>query len=250
MSITAGRAVFRMAFQLSPIVLVGGIAQNIPGQMLPIIAITEALNFVDGLLSNGGDVNLDNFFANFQPVQGSTLVANQIGTYPFANQAVAANALIAQPLTLSMLMICPARNDFGWATKLATMMALQNALKQHNASGGTYIVITPSFIYRNLIMTQMTDVSNPGSHQAQNAWQLDFVAPLLTLEEAEAAQNSLMSKISSGTQLTGAPTWSGLGPTVSETGANAVGAPAIIPSAGVTPASGISPLIPVTQSPL
>lgn len=247
----AGLAAFKLAFELSPIVMVGGLAQNIPGGMLPILALTEAASFAQGLLGGAAtDLNLDDFFCHFQPIQGSTLINNQIGMYPFANQAVAANAIIAQPLTLSMLMICPARGTLGWAVRLATMIALQNALKQHNAAGGTYIVVTPSFLYRNLIMTGMTDVSNPHSHQPQNAWQLDFMAPLLTLEEAEAAQNSLMSKLSSGTQLTGQPAWSGLTPTVSQQGANSLVAPSLIPAATGTPAAGTAPLIPVTQSPL
>src|SRR5579859_6827529 len=98
---TPGLAAYKLSFQLSPIIFVGGIAQNIPFQMLPIIAITEALNFTIGLLSGGDPIDLDNFFANYQPMPGSTLIDNQYGQYPFANQSVAANALITNPLRIS-----------------------------------------------------------------------------------------------------------------------------------------------------
>src|SRR5690242_11026591 len=98
--------------------LVDGIASAIPGQMLPIISITEAINFTAGLLSGGAgtdlsDPNLDNFFANFEPIPGARLISQQVGHYPFANQAVAANAVIPQPLPVSLLMKCPARPPGG-----------------------------------------------------------------------------------------------------------------------------------------
>src|SRR5262249_27408392 len=153
--------------------------------------ITEALNFVGGLLSGGDNLtNLDSFFANFHPLPGSTLLDQKVGTYPFANQAVAANAVIVDPLAISVRMICPAREDAGYAIKLATMTALRATLAQHNASGGTYTIATPSFFYTNCLFLKMTDVSDARSHQAQNAWQLDFARPLLTLQDAQQVQNN------------------------------------------------------------
>jgi len=250
MSFNTGLVAFKLAFQLSPIVLVNGIAQNIPGQMLPIIAITQAAQFVAGLLSGGEDIGLNDFFANFQPLPGATLVDFQIAKYPFANQAVAANATIAQPLQLSMLMKCPARDELGYAAKLATMMALQSVLSQHGSQGGTYIIVTPSYFYTNGILTGMRDASNGESKQAQNAWQMDFEFPLLTLEQAQQSQGSLMSKITSGTQINGAPAWSGLSPAVGQTGANTLAAPSLIPAASGASAAGTAPLIPVQSSPL
>lgn len=204
------RTAYKMAFQLSPIVLTNGIANNMPGKALPIIVFTEAINFVDGLLSGTDNIELDNFFANFEPVTGATLIDQQIGEYPFANQAVAANATIAQPLRVSMLMKCPARNIAGYTVKLATMTALQSALTQHNASGGTYTVLTPSYFYTNCIMTAMRDVSSGESNQYQYIWQMDFEKPLLTLEDAQAAQSSLMSKIGNQTKIEGQPAWSSI----------------------------------------
>src|SRR5271154_619703 len=97
MPVTPGLIAYKLAFQLSPIVLTGGIATNIPGGMLPILALTQPLQFLSGLLSGGEDIELDDFFANFHPMAGSTLLENDYGNYPFANQAVAANSGIAQP---------------------------------------------------------------------------------------------------------------------------------------------------------
>ncbi len=225
-----GLAAYKLSFQISPIILTGGVAGFIPGGMLPIISITEALSFAVGLLGTGGeDVDLDQFFCNFQPLPGGSFIDQQIGHYPFANQAVAANAVIAQPLLISMEMICPARGALGYATKLATMTALQTTLAQHNASGGTYTVATPSRFYDDCVMLRMVDVSGGTDKQVQSRWRLDFEQPLLTLQQAAQAQNSLMGKISSGVPIGGdPPAWSGLPPTV--------GVPSSVAGPGVIPA--------------
>lgn len=221
---------FQLAFEISPIVLTNGLVKAIPGGMLPIVLLTEPMNFLSGILGGGGNaLNLDGFFAHFQPMPGSTLIDQQLGQYPFANQAVAGNATIAQPLTLSMMMICPAKHRFGMPAKTITMIALQAALEKHNALGGTYTVITPARFYTNCILTRMTDISNQASHQVQNTYQLDFIQPLLTLEAAEGLQNTLMSKLTSGTQIDGQPSWSGTTPSVGNP--DSLTAPALIPAA-------------------
>src|SRR5262245_24380114 len=98
----SARAAYQLTFELSPIILTGGIASFIPGGMLPLISITQSIDFVAGLLSQGsGDLRLDDFFCHFQPVPGGTLFRQEVGHYPFANQAVAANATIVQPKTIS-----------------------------------------------------------------------------------------------------------------------------------------------------
>lgn len=228
MSGSPGQAAFKLAFNVSPIILTGGVANLIPGAMLPIISITEALSFGLGLLSGGETPSLDDFFASYQQIAGGTLVDNSVAHYPFANQATAANAIITQPLRVSLLMRCPVREPFGYAAKLATMMALQAALAQHNSSGGTYIVATPSYFYTNCLMLGMRDVSSRGK-QVQTEWQLDFEQPLLTESAADQAQNALMSKITGGTAFSGAPEWSGLG--------TVVGQPPSLASSSVVPAS-------------
>lgn len=229
MSISPGLAAFKTAYQLSPIIFTGGIASGVPGGALPIILITEALNFVDGILSGGEDLDLDDFFAHFVPLPGSKLAANQFGQYPFANQSVAANARIAQPFTISLRMICPVKSPAGWATKLATMTALEAAIAQHDGMGGTYTVATPSYFYTNCVLLDLTDTSHANSNQPQNTYQWDFWQPLLTLQSALQAQNNLMNQITSGTPISGTPSYSGAGPTV--------GNPSSLASIGSIPAA-------------
>lgn len=235
-----GQAAYRLSFNVSPIILTGGVAGFIPGGMLPIISITESLNFAIGLLSEGADnIDLESFFCYFQPIGGSTFIDQAIGQYPFANQAVAANATIAQPLRISMEMICPARAPGGYATKLATMTALQTTLAQHNASGGTYTVATPSRFYDDCIMTQMVDTSGGADKQVQSKWRIDFVQPLLTLQQAARAQNSLMGKMSSGVPIGGdPPPWSGLPPTVGSP--PSIAGPAVVPALSGVAGGGVA----------
>lgn len=224
---------WKLAFQLSPIILTNGLATNMPGGMLPIIALTESLNFTEGLLSGAQNISLDDFFANFEPLPGATLIDQDFGEYPFANQAVAANAVIANPLEVSLRMICPVRNPAGYPVKLATMIALKTALAQHNGSGGTYTIATPSQFYTNCLMKNMRDISTGESKQTQFIWQMDFRQPLLTLQSAQQAQNSLLSKLTGGTNAppdsSGAIPWSGLG--------NAVGQPPTLAASSVIPSS-------------
>ena len=221
--------VFKLGFEISPVILTNGIASNIPGGMLPIVSITEAANFITGLLDGGSVLSLDNFFAHWVPLPGGTLANNQIGKYPFANQSVAANAIIAQPLNISMMMICPAKTAGGYASKLATMTALKAAIAAHDASGGTYTVATPACIYPNLVLLDIKDVSNGQSKQTQTHYQWDFEQPLITLNDAQSAMNGLMSKITAGTPISGDPAWSGLQPTVGIPPSGA--APSIVPAA-------------------
>lgn len=187
---------FTLGYQKSPIILTNGLANLIDGSMLPIIAITQAANFTSGILS--GDINLDmnNFFANFKPLPGSTLLDYEVGDYPFANQQYAANAVIQRPLRLSMLMTTPASTQTSYVTKIVTFTALKYALDSHISQGGTFTVATPAYIYTNCLLVGMTDVSIPESNQVQNAWQLDFVRPLITLNQAQNAQNQLNTLMS------------------------------------------------------
>jgi hypothetical protein len=207
--VSPGLVLFKLAFQLCPIFLTGGVAQQIPGQILPIILLTEAINLPLGLLTGGENIELDDFFAHYIPQPGGTIVDNAIAQYPFANQAVAANALIQQPLRISLRMHCPARATLGYAAKLATMLLLQSTLQQHNRTAGTYTVATPSYFYTNCIMVGMRDITGGDTHQAQSVWQLDFEQPLLTVQQALAAQNNLMNKLTGGAQINGQPAWSG-----------------------------------------
>jgi len=185
--------------------LVGGIVSAAQGGQMPIIYFTGDLD-----IFNNPDADPQDFFARFLPLPGSTLISNQVGMYPFANQQVAANAIIVQPLTLSMLMIAPVKNPGGYLTKLSQFTSLQNSLYQHCIAAGTFNVATPSYIYNNLILTGMTDVTHGDNQQQQIQWQLDFIQPLLTLTDTTAAQSNLMSKFSSGASFPPGPIgWSG-----------------------------------------
>jgi hypothetical protein len=202
-SVLGARAHYDLAFQISPIILQGGIAASAQGQMLPITHYT-----------GGAPAANDPPFALYLPLPGSTLLSQSVGMYPFANQAIAANATIQQPLTLSMVMIAPVNRVGGYLSKFHTFSALQRSLAQHNASGGTYIVATPAFMYTDLLLTAMTDITpeiaaEEGNKQVQIQYQLDFIQPIVTLAGAAAAQNALMQKISNGSKITGPPSWSG-----------------------------------------
>lgn len=203
---TPGLAIFRLAFEISPVILTGNsaVTQFIGGNALPIVALTDALNFTTGLLS-GANVGLNDFFCYWKPFYGSTLLDYDFGRYPFANQAVAANAVISQPLTISMIMtatVRPPQNNY--YEKLATFLLLRASLDQHCTTGGTFAVVTPTFIYQNCLLRKMTDISASYAEgkQPQIMWQFDFEQPLLTLEEAGTVYNNLMSKLGGGTQVT------------------------------------------------
>lgn len=211
MPYSAGQAAYKLAFEISPITLTGGIALNIPGGMLPLLAISQSGSY-SGLISGGANVDLDDYFANFFPLPGSTLIDQQIGHYPFANQTVAANAIIVQPLHVSLIMRVPVRDTGGYALKLAQMTAIQATLHQHNISGGTYTVATPSYFYTDCVMLDMVNQDSGETFQAQISWRLDFEQPLISLQDAANAQNVMMSQLTSGVQTTGANF--GLAPTV------------------------------------
>lgn len=189
---SAFRDAYNLAFQVSPIILTGGLVGE-----LPIIALTGQLL----ALTQGGS-GLEDFYATFLPIPGSTVINNAIGTYPFANQQVAANAIIEQPKNISLLMFSPVRAVGGYLTKLAIFTALQTALQNHNRAGGTYTVLTPAFIYTNCILTNIADVTGGETKQRQVQWQLDFVKPLLSLNDAASAQNHLMAAITGGQVIT------------------------------------------------
>lgn len=181
---------WRLQYEISPIILTGGAASQQVGGSMPIVSILEGNNF---------PASLDDFFAHFASIPGSTIIQNAVGTYPFANQTTAANAIITQPLAISMLMTCPSKTSI--SRRLSIISTLQQMLTKHINAGGTFMVATPSFVYTDCLMTGMRDASGGETHQPQFRWQLDFMKPLITLAEAAQAQNSLMSKISNGTQV-------------------------------------------------
>lgn len=248
------KQIFKLGYEISPIILTGesDITALMPGGILPIIALTEGINFVRGLLQSPVDRDLNDYFAHFSPLPGATLIENQVATYPFANQTVAANAVITQPKSISLKMSCPARGSGAYLTKLATMTALQAALNLHNTSGGTYIIATPSFLYLNCVMTSMRDITSVQTKQVQVEWQLDFMQPLLTLSAAEGAFNNFLQRANLGLPTDGA--LSGIASTIGRTLSGAL--QAISPAAQALQGAGVpfpvqlAPLQPVLQVPL
>lgn len=193
----------QLTFQISPITLTGGIATNITGGMLPLVALTNPNAFSQNLLQGNSDFQLEDAFAIFAPVAGSTLVEQQPAEYPFANLSVAANAIIRNPINISLIMLTPMKQQSAWSVKLQTMQALKATLDSHNNAGGTYTVYTPAYTYTNLLMLTLTDVSMPNSPIPQNAWKWDFTRPLVSLEDASGALSNLMTQINSGVPSTG-----------------------------------------------
>ena len=200
---TPGQSTFQGSYELCPIILVDGICEGSPNNSLPLI------HFMDGPISTLEGVNPNSYFGHFRPMQGSTLIDNQIGDYPFANQKVAANAIISQPLRITIWMDCPANSPGAYQNKQQIMSSLKASLDQHNQAGGTYTIATPSFTYTSCILTALRDVSRPDSAQVQNAWQWEFLKPLLTLEEAEQVYSATMGKINDQLPVNGQPAWSG-----------------------------------------
>ena len=209
---SALRSAWRLAFEGTPVILTGGIAQNIPGGMLPIIALTEIGNFTLGLL-NGNIPSLDQLLAHWQILSGTQLIRNSIGAYPFANQIMAANAIIREPLSVSLIMHVPVQGNGGYWTKLATIAGLKASLDLHSDLGGTYTVLSPSWIYTNCILLDVVSTEGSDSNQDQAAWQFNFIQPLIANPETSGL-NSYMKNISDGIPMqpdtSGIMPWSGI----------------------------------------
>lgn len=194
----AAASAYDLAFQISPIILNGGIVTNTLGGMMPIIGLTGQLAALgQSLLSGTGEP-----FARFVPVPGSTLISNSTATYPFASQFVAANAVIKQPKNVSLIMYAPVKDTGGYLTKLAIMEALRSSIEAHIAAGGTFHVATPAHIYLNCLLNSITDVtSGEMGKQQMVQFEWSFFQPLVSQQQAQAAQNSLMSKLTGGQQI-------------------------------------------------
>ena len=199
----AFRGLYNYAFQYSPIILVSGIAKDMPGQMIPILALTPpvtapSINPTNPLAA----LNPSDFFAEYVPIPGSTLISYAAGEYPFANQQVAANATIEEPLMISLRMIAPVKDSAGYVTKLAQWTALQMILRKHINAGGYFHVATPAFLYTDLLLLNLSDITSAGSKQKQIEYQWDFRKPIITLQSAINAKNDMMSKVTNGQKIT------------------------------------------------
>lgn len=198
---------YRLSFQISPILLVDGIAAQIPGGMLPIAAITEGMRVVNGLLH--GEIS-NKPTAAFMPMAGTTLIQQDIGNLNFYNQLTAANAVVNRPNKVLMQMVRPvSTSDGGYTTKSLTFTALKIALDKHNQSGGSYTVLTPAFIYTGCLLRSLVDNSSfsEQNKQVQHSWMFEFEQPILTISQLDAALGGLMDKFESGMPATGGLGW-------------------------------------------
>jgi hypothetical protein len=258
---------YQLQYQICPIILTGGVANSSAGAMLPFIFLTNPEAF-----DPDSEFQLTDAFAIFQPAVGGSLVQQTIAQYPFANLSVAANAIIRDPIQISLIMMTPMKQESAWSVKLATISALKATLDAHNNAGGTYTVMTPGYIYDNMLMLDLVDVSMAQSPLPQNAWRWDFTRPLITQAQTEAAMSNLMNQLTNGTSSgngladapsgsadeTGSPAVSaGNAPidpydSVSSNPSSAIGQPSSIANTGPD-AGAASPLIsqmPLTTSPV
>ncbi|HDG1664210.1 TPA: hypothetical protein PFE10_003123 [Kluyvera ascorbata] len=199
------RELYQLGFEISPVILCGGIAQAIPGGMMPIVALTQSASFVTGLLSGASNLtNMDKYFCHWRAAQGGTMLDYEIGRYPFANQTVAANALLAMPLQISLIMDAPVNENTGAMTKLVTLSALQAALQAHANLGGTFIVATPALIYSGCILKSVRDVTGGGGSDPtpQRQWLWSFEQPLVSEKQSDRAVNTFLNKIGAGDKIT------------------------------------------------
>ena len=206
---TAAQDAYTLAFEISPIFLVGGIATGVPGGVLPIVLLGSSLAGVTQGVLLGSGLNFESFFARYIPIPGGNIINQSFARVPFANQSVASNAVIREPLTISLLMYAPVKDTAGYLSKLALYTSLATSLETHNNLGGMYHVLTPAKFYRNCLMTAMTDITGAETNQKQIEWQLDFFQPLLTQSSATNAVGGLMKKLAGGSPVT-SPNWSGI----------------------------------------
>ncbi len=190
-----GRPAFDIVHELSPILLKNGIAENRAEKLMLIGEITQPLPPLPFSQNDG-------FFAHWKTIGGGSLMQNTVAQYPLANQATAGNAVIQQPVNISMLMYCPATGTYDVALRKMFISNIMTSINLHIRLGGLFVVYTPFFIYDNCILIGIRDASEGSVPELQNALIFDFIRPMIMDEqEAETAQNSFMSKITNGQKI-------------------------------------------------
>lgn len=194
---------FQLSYEISPIILVGGVAGT---GMLPITSLLDSGNYPDGVTGGSNASQTSDTFGHFQVLPGGSLMDNEVATYPLANQSIAANAVITNPLKISVEMLVPANDEITLSQRQSIMTALKGTLDSHTAQGGYYNVATPVYIYQGCLLLSLIDASETGEGmQPQQRWIWNFEQPLITIAAAQAAQNQAMAKISGQTQNAGDP---------------------------------------------
>jgi len=203
---SSGLNEFTLQYGVSPIILKGGLA-NLQGGPIPIVFYTTGGSIRN--LQQAQNTNLDDLI-KFDPLPGSTIIEQIAAQGPTANQQVASNATVTQPLGVSLLMTAPASSALPYKAKQSVLTQMQRALAQHNALGGLYIVNTPACPWDNCILLRITDVTGGDTKQRQVQWRWDFTQPLVTISAVQGALNGIMQKFNDGTPPSSTPGGSSL----------------------------------------
>ena len=190
-----GRFAIETVYELSPILLKNGIASEREEKLMLIGELTQSLPPLPLTENNG-------FFAHWKTIGGGSLMQNSVAQYPLANQATAGNAIVQQPVNISMLMYCPATSLYNFALRRTFISGILSSLDLHVRLGGLFVVYTPFFTYDNCVLTGIRDASEGSVTELQNAMIFDFMRPMIMDEqEAQTAQNAFMSKITDGEKI-------------------------------------------------
>ena len=178
---------FQQTFELAPIIFNQGFAVNYPGSTLTIVDLIETAGV--------GGLAYSDYFAHFKVLPGGTLIDYQFAEYPFASLEVAANAVVQQPLKVSMLMICPAQTSAtnNYNSKLSTLTLLSGRIQDHIQAGGYFTVYTPAYVYTDVLLRSIRDVTPAGDKQVQAVWQWDFEQPLIAVQDANSNISNTLS---------------------------------------------------------
>lgn len=199
---------FKRAYQIAPILLTQGIAAGLPNSQMTVLTLTEGTD-------SANYANDNDYFAHFKPLPGGTLVDFSPSEYPFASMAMAANAMVQNPLRISLQMTCPARDGANsYANILNTITRIRQQLTAHILAGGMFTVATPGTIYENCLLLSLRDTSSAGDKKVQGVFQWDFVQPLVTQQAAAIVYNNLYSKLSAGLPVSAPITNSGVSTTI------------------------------------
>lgn len=189
----AARKAYESQYVLAPILLKNGIAEEYPEKVMSILQLTQ---------QNGYPTDINGYFGYFSVVNGGTFMQNTTAQYPFANQYTAANSIVRQPNNASLLMNCPVSASMPLNKRQGIFQSLRSSLDQHIAKGGLFVVYTPLMIFDNCLLLSMRDGSGGDNAILQNGVIFDFQQPqILTEADAEKAQSSTMSKLSTGAKI-------------------------------------------------
>lgn len=229
-------------FQICPVFLTGGIAA-LSGGTIPILSLLNPGAFPSGVTGLADpDFGFGDSLANWTSNPGASIQKYELGRYPFANQVTAANAIITEPLNVSLTMIVVfGQGAASVPNRQAVITSLKQTLDSHSLAGGTYTLMTISYTYENAILRDLVDASDSSVSIPQWRWQWDFEIPLVSQQDATNVSqryNNLMGQLSNGqvVQPNGAGNinWSQQSATTANPGSTA--APTVVPATqgGVT----------------